>query len=149
LTFAIAAFLESAFGQEVRAQRAARRARQAAKTRRERALAQAAHAAMRSARPGGRGEAVQILERAGLRGYARLFDIASVTVTPRHEHVALSDLECELLRAYCARRSAKDIASETGRNVNTVRAHVRNISRKLAASGRDDLIAIATARSLL
>jgi LuxR family maltose regulon positive regulatory protein len=149
LTFTIAAFMEAGFGQGVRAQRAAGRARDVARTRREHALAQAAHAAIRHTPTRDRDEALELLDAAGLRGYGRLLRVSRLEPTPADEPQLLSELERELLRAYCERRTAKEIALETGRNVYTVRTHVRNISRKLGANGRDELIAIATARRLL
>ena len=147
LTQTIIAFLEASFGQAVYARRAARLARKVSSTARERALAHAAHAVAESTTPSQRREALSVLHAAGLSGYARLLALAVPSDVPAI--AALTALEHDVLCAYCARRTAKDIADESGRKVTTVRTHVRNICRKLGASGRDSLIAIARSRGLL
>jgi DNA-binding CsgD family transcriptional regulator len=138
LGFAAMAVLEARVGQRTLAVRAARQARRAARTNRERALASAAHDVANAIRPDRCKETLHALERAGLPGYARLLRIALPVGAA--ELNTTSVLERELLQLYAERRSAKEIASMTGRNLWTVRTHLRNGMRKIGASGREDLI---------
>jgi DNA-binding CsgD family transcriptional regulator len=74
-----------------------------------------------------------------LAGYADLFALlapAARTASP----AVLSSLEREILWLYAERRQAKEIADLLGRNVETVRTHIRNGMKKLSVKGREALI---------
>ena len=139
LLSAAIAILESRHGQRTVAARSARQAVRSAATNRERALATAAHDLARAEEPREWSRAIESLRRAGLAGYADFFALLS----PR-QHAApsgtLSSLEREILRLYAERRQAKEIADLLGRNVETVRTHIRNGMKKLGVKGREGLI---------
>ena|GEM_PF-3145905 len=116
----------------------------------DRALCEAARG-IALAHPGNleneRTAALALLEAAGRHGFARLLRAAfdslrsSAPVARRAED--LTAAEIEIVRALERGLSPKRIAESSGRSVATIRAHLRSIFRKLAASNRIEALAIA------
>jgi DNA-binding CsgD family transcriptional regulator len=134
----VSAILEARYGQRAAAARSARRATRAAANNRERALATAAHDLAWAEESRDWSRALDGLRGAGLAGYADFF--ALLAPAKRPTRVAISSLEREILRLYAERRQAKEVADILGRNVETVRTHIRNGMKKLGVKGREALI---------
>lgn len=136
----VVAILEGRFGQRAAAARSARQAARCAVNKRERALATAAHDLARAEDAREWSRALDGLRNSGQGGYADLFAL----LAPAQHAVStavLTPLEREILFLYAERRQAKEIADLLGRNVETVRTHIRNGMKKLGVSGREALIA--------
>jgi DNA-binding CsgD family transcriptional regulator len=134
----VTAILEARYGQRAAAARNARQATRAAASNRERALATAAHDLAWAEEPREWRRALDGLRESGLAGYADLF--ALLGPAKRAAPDAISSLEREILRLYAERRQAKEVADILGRNVETVRTHIRNGMKKLGVKGREALI---------
>lgn len=78
-----------------------------------------------------------------VRGYGRLVCIARPKPDARETRDPLTATEREILGLLAAGRNAAEAARMTGRNVHTVRTHIRNAAAKLDAHGRADLLARA------
>jgi LuxR family maltose regulon positive regulatory protein len=63
--------------------------------------------------------------------------------------VGLSERETEVLRYLPTMLSAAEIATHLGVSVNTVKAHVRSIYRKLGAARRSEAVTLARSRGIL
>ncbi len=139
LLHVVNAILETRHGQRAAAARHARQATRSAATKRERALARAAHDFSRAEGAGEWRRALDGLRESGLAGYADLFALLG-PARREPSFTVLSALERDILRLYAQRRQAKEIADLLGRNVETVRTHIRNGTKKLGVKGREALI---------
>jgi DNA-binding CsgD family transcriptional regulator/tetratricopeptide (TPR) repeat protein len=84
-----------------------------------------------------------------VRGYARVLSIVKDRLTARPSKGPLTETELEILRFVSAGRTAPTIATLMDRSPHTVRTHLRNISTKLDARGRIDMLARARHMGLL
>jgi DNA-binding NarL/FixJ family response regulator len=98
-----------------------------------------------------------VLERAavlGTLGYGGIGKIIHAAVERRlvvedGETLNLTKTEIAVLRALAEGRGPKDIALETGRSVNTVQVHIKNVIKKLGCSGRNEALNLARRRGIL
>ncbi|BCJ41086.1 transcriptional regulator [Actinoplanes ianthinogenes] len=67
----------------------------------------------------------------------------------RHPVESLSERETEVLRYLATMLTAAEIAADLGVSVNTVKAHMRAVYRKLGASRRTEAVTLAQDRGLL
>jgi DNA-binding CsgD family transcriptional regulator/tetratricopeptide (TPR) repeat protein len=148
LLHAIIAVADAACGHRAHAARSAREALRIARTARDQSLAKATHHLAHAENASSWLRGTMALRVAGLGGYAALFDLLRSSESPP-ETVALSTAEREILRLYGQRRQAKEIASLLNRNVETVRTHIRNGTRKLRVNGREALIDLIAASPAL
>lgn len=75
-----------------------------------------------------------------VRGYARMVAIAQNRLDSRPLAGPLTKVETEILQLIAAGRSAPEVARITERSPHTVRTHLRNVSMKLDAHGRVDML---------
>lgn len=83
-------------------------------------------------------------------GDARAIKMAFATrIHERRPESPLTPTELRVLRLVAAGNKPKEIASETGCSVHTVRGHLQRIIAKFGCSGREQAIRIAQSRDLL
>lgn len=75
-----------------------------------------------------------------VRGYARMVAIAQDRLDSRPLAGPLTKVETEILQLIAAGRNAPEVARITERSPHTVRTHLRNVSMKLDAHGRVDML---------
>ncbi|HTD34273.1 MAG TPA: helix-turn-helix transcriptional regulator, partial [Candidatus Elarobacter sp.] len=84
-----------------------------------------------------------------VRGYARVLSIVKDRLAGRPSKGPLTETELEVLRFVSAGRTAPQIATLMDRSPHTVRTHLRNISTKLEARGRIEMLGRARHMGLL
>lgn len=97
-------------------------------------------------------DALEVAREFGVFGWARALELAFVAWSerqPQDRKKLLTKAELTVLALLNEGKTPKDIATETGRSVYTVQAHIQNIIGKLGCSGRNEALVIARAHGLL